>query len=162
MNMNNNNDSRLPRAIYPLLLLNFSKKGEIVGRTRFEKLVFVMQKRIIEQMRLSITLNSYQFRPFNFGPFDENVLDDLESLKLVGMVENVGESDANETYKITDKGKEIVTKLIKNKQIPEMFVEEVRKLTKEYGEMSLDKLLRNVYINYQEYTTNSVIRSRYL
>jgi uncharacterized protein YwgA len=162
MIMSGDIESGLPRAIYPLLLLNFSKSGEIVGRTRLEKLVFLMQKKIIEQMRLSITLNSYQFRPYNFGPFDENVLDDLESLKLLTLIEGHGESAATETYRITEKGKAVINKLITNNKIPEIFVEEVKKLTQEYGEIPLDKLLRKIYTNYLEYTTNSVIRTRYL
>lgn len=150
----------LPRAIYPLVLLYSMHNGEIKGRTRLEKLIFAIQKRLIEDMKWGITANNYDFRPFNFGPFTEEVFDDVESLKLLSLV-NIEEEGDEQIYSLTSKGTVVVENLIAQKRLTPEFLSEIRKIAKNLGELTLEKLVEKVYKEYPEYASNSLIKSRF-
>ncbi len=150
----------LPRAIYPLVLLYSMSNMEIEGKTKLEKLIFVIQKRLIEELKWGITGSNYDFRAFNFGPFTEEVYDDVASLKLLSLVNVVGEGD-NQKYSLTEKGKTVVESLIAQKRLNSDFISEIAKIAKNFGELRLDKLIEKVYKEYPEYARNSLIKSRY-
>ena len=152
----------LPRATYLLLLLNSASKKGIEGRTRLEKLVFLMQKRLIEDLKWGITSNTYKFRAYNYGPFSEEVLDDLTSLQMLKLVEVEGEEQENQKFVITDKGREVVDKLVRNANVSHNLANAIKHIMSSFGELPLDKLVERVYKEYPDYTVNSLIRSRYL
>lgn len=152
--------SGLPRAIYPLILLYSMSNKEIDGKTKLEKLIFVIQKRLIEDLKWGVTASNYDFRAFNFGPFTEEVYDDIASLKLLSLVDVVGEGD-NQKYSLTTKGVTVVERLIAQKRLSSDFLSEIMKIAKSLGELRLDKLIEKVYKEYPEYARNSLIKSRY-
>ena len=151
----------LPRAIYPLVLLYSMNSKKIIGRTRLEKLIFVIQKRLIEDKKLGITASNYDFRPYNFGPFTEEVLDDVESLSLMSLVSIDREGD-NQEYDLTTKGVSAVESLIAKHRLTPEFVSEIRKIAKFLGDLPLQELVERVYKEYPDYAKNSLIKSRFL
>ena len=61
----------LYRPFYMLTLLASNDGAPIHGRTRLEKLVFLIQKELVESQKLGISEDSYHFRPLHYGPFTE-------------------------------------------------------------------------------------------
>ena len=151
----------LPRATYLLLLLDADNGAPIHGRTRLEKLAFIIQMKVIEGLHLGVTNESYEFRPFNYGPYTKEVLDDLVSLQMVGLAQIDGEPDTEQTFQITKQGQAAVQRLLADKRIPPILVEEIRKVKTVYGKLSLDKLIGLVYSQWPEFTEKSEIKSRY-
>lgn len=151
----------LPRATYILLLLDSMSNKVIDGRTRLEKLVFVAQKKLIEEMKWRITTQTYNFRAFNYGPFSEEVLDDIASLELLKLVKVEGGETSSQTYHITEKGVEIVKKITSENRVSALFINEIRKIANGLGKMPLNKLIELVYKEYPDYTTKSLIKSKY-
>jgi uncharacterized protein YwgA len=151
----------LPRATYLLLLLDADNGAPIRGRTRLEKLAFIIQMKVIEGLHLGITNESYEFRPFNYGPYTEEVLDDIVSLQMVGLVQIDGEPDSEQTFRITREGQTAVERLLTDKRIPPILVEEIRRVKTVYGRLSLDKLIGLVYREWPEFTEKSEIKGRY-
>lgn len=152
----------LPRATYILLLLNSMPNKVIEGRTRLEKLVFVTQKKLIEDMNWGVTNNVYNFRAFNYGPFTEEVLDDIASLEILKLVKVEKENLSNPTYSITEKGEQVVKNIISGKKIPVNIVNEIKKIASGFGKLPLNKLIELVYKEYPDYTGKSLIKSKYM
>jgi uncharacterized protein len=150
------------RPVYLLLLLDGDREHPIEGRTRLEKLAFLIQKRVVEELKLGISPQAYDFRALHFGPFSEEVLDDITSLQLLGLVDIHGDDDQTQTFQLSSKGVEVVRKLLASGKVSRVLAEEIRRIRSTYGSMSLDKLVGRIYKDYPEYTVNSVIRDRYL
>ena len=152
----------LPRATYLLSLLDADPEEPIKGRTRLEKLAFLIQKRVIEEKKLSVTDESYRFRPLHYGPFTEEVLDDAMSLSLLGLVNISGEDEDTQEFSITERGRSALSRLQTKGLLPERVGEEVRRIRLKEGKLPLDTLVGQVYNAYPEYTEKSIIKSRYL
>jgi uncharacterized protein YwgA len=151
----------LPRATYLLLLLYADNSVEVKGRTRLEKLAFLVQKRVLESLKLSVSEEAYNFRPFYYGPFTEEVFDDVEALQMFGLVSISGEGQEFQTYTLTAKGRAAVERLITSERIPPRLLQGVETVKKTYGRLPLDDLIRRVYQDYPDYTDLSVVKDRY-
>ena len=150
----------LPRAAYALLLLGACEGKPIIHKLRLQKLIFLLQKEIIEPGLLSIIQGSYDFRPYNYGPFSEEVIDDIEFLKDLGLVE-VAEKNGSEVYKLTNKGKQLFEKILSTFKNDAQFrkaFEKITELKKRWVKEELEKLLKYVYERYPEYTEKSMIK----
>lgn len=145
--------------IYLLFLLYAANGQPIIGRTRLEKLVFLISQKVLTQPGRRITSKKYTFRADRFGPFSEEVYDDFNTLLMFSLVEY----DENEnTYKITNKGKELVNKIINSNKIPISLMLDVENIKKRWNKASLNEILKYVYKNYEEYTVESEIRDKVL
>lgn len=142
------------KYFYVMGILKIAKdQGVLVSATRLQKLVFLIEK------ELNFNLG-YKFIPYYFGPFSKELQEDVYKLKNLGYVEIEEESVEDfvsgaiigfkKTYKISVKVKLDVSSLDKN------FVEFVANRLK----ISLDDLIRYVYVKYPEYTVNSVIKDK--
>jgi len=57
----------------------YAGDGEpIEGRTRLQKLVFLMQKRLEEAGEDPLQSDDYEFIPYDYGPFSKELYDDLD------------------------------------------------------------------------------------
>jgi len=149
----------LPRGIYILLLLNANKGEAIQDRTRLEKLIFLVSMQILKKPGRSITPKTYTFRANRFGPFSEEVYDDVETLSDLGLVRF---DNTQRVLNITEKGRRLVDQLVMKNRIPHMLVEDIERIKQRYNNISLKKLLRYVYQNYDKYTHESEIRDEIL
>jgi len=152
----------LPRATYVLLLLDADNGAPIRGRTRLEKLTFLVQMRIVDGLKVGVTQESYRFRPFHYGPYTEEVFDDLMALQMLGLVSIVGDDEAQQTFAITPRGHEAVQRLVQEARVTSVLVDEIRKIKATFGRMNLDQLVQRVYTDYPQYTEKSHIKDRYL
>lgn len=152
----------LPRIVYVLLLLAADKAAPIVGKTRLEKLVFLIQERVIQGLRLVVSEEVYHFRPLHFGPFSEEVYDDLRALRTLGLVRVEGDDEVTQQFLITDKGQTAVQRMLDGGHIPRVLFEAIEKVKTKFNHLDLDELLSKVYNEYPEYAEQSLIRDRYL
>lgn len=149
----------LPRGIYILLLLNADNGEAVRNRTRLEKLVFLILKEVLDKPGRRITPKTYTFRADRFGPFSEEVYDDVETLADLGLVER---DDKHESVSITNKGKQLVHKLLTRNYVPYVLAQDIEKTKKLYNKTPLKTLLRYVYQKYEKYTYESEIREEIL
>lgn len=134
-----------------------SSKGEPVkGNLRLQKLVFLLEKEIIEKKGYMLSNELYEFRPYNYGPYSEDVLDDVELLKDLGLI-TTGTNE-KEFYKITNKGIEVLNRLIEKNPNLKNIMSEIENLKKRWNNVPLKKLLQYVYRKYPEYTEKSLIK----
>ncbi len=151
--------SVLPRGIYMLFLLNSNDGEAVIGKTRLEKLMFLISKEVLIQPGRKITPKDYAFRADRFGPFTEEVYDDFETLKDIGLVEY---EENNQIFKISEKGTNLANKLIKSGKLPSSLLHDIDQIKKRYNKLDLNKLLFYVYKNYDKYTYESEIRGKIL
>jgi uncharacterized protein YwgA len=159
----------------------------IVGRTRLIKMLFLFKVEAMEFFKKGTEINEanfYDFFAWNFGPFSTEVYDDLEFFELRGFIrrsetqeETIPESAAEwqmwlsaaspdstlnslseyeeEEFQLTEKGSKFSASLY-NTLTPSQ-----KKLLKEFRlrttSVPLRALLRYVYENYPEQTTESEI-----
>ncbi len=156
-----------------ILLLHFM--NQVWGRTKLVKLLFLLGK---EGECDSLIDNFYGHYAYNFGAFDENVpkdVDHLESRNILKKIHPASHRDGNcelgvptdkrvETiYELTDRGKTIARKIADavTAEKPEI-IERIKKIVETYGRMSTDQLMDYTYNNYEETTTRSLVREKYL
>ncbi len=152
----------LPRATYLLLLLNADNGASIQGRTKLVKLAFLVQKRVVEGLKIGVSEESYSFRPLHYGPFTEEVFDDLAALQMLNLVSVVGDDPDSQNFMITDRGREAVRRLADEARVSSILMQEIGKVKVMYGRMPLNQLIDRVYHDYPEYTEKSEIKNRYL
>ena len=138
-----------------LLLLNGDNKYPIDGITRFEKLVFLTQKEILDKW--DDVKVKFNFEPDRFGPLATEIYDEIDFLKSVGMIK---EEDGKK-YEITDKGKRFL-EMKTYQRIHEDVRKRISDIKEKHGREKLDDLLRYVYSNYPDFTVKSEIREKVL
>lgn len=152
--------AKFPRQVLPLLMLYLDGGREIIGRTRLQKLLFLAEHEIPELK--DYFSEKYSWEPYHYGPFSDNLLEDLIWLESWGFIEIVGTSLDDEesfstVYKISEKGKRIIEeKVLQN--LPEGLLRKLENLKKRYNYLDLHELIREVYEKYPEYTIRSKIR----
>jgi uncharacterized protein YwgA len=149
----------VPRSIYVLLMLYADNGAAVKGKLRLEKLMFLLDQ-MIRSKRLHIADRPYDFRAYSYGPFSEEVYDDVELLKDLGLV-TISGPEEDPTYQITDKGKKLVEKMIQQGVLPGSLLNEINSLKKRWNQANLYSLLKYIYENYKEFTQKSLIRGRF-
>ena len=149
----------IPRSVYLLLMLYANNGTPIKGKIRLEKMIFLLDQ-LIRRKHLHIADKLYDFRAYSYGPFSEDVYDDVELLKDLGLLRKEG-SEENPSYEITEKGKTLIEKMIEKGVMPESLLGEVERIKRRWNCVDLYSLLRYIYENYKEYTQKSLIRSRF-
>jgi len=146
------------RESIPLILLYESEDYRIQGRTRFQKMVFLVQERIGDR-----GYDLYNFIKYDYGPFAKQLLDDLERFENLGLV-SIDEQDlyrggTRYDHKLTPKGVQSVEKLLNNSTSPAL--EAVRQaageVVEEWNDESMWDLLDHIYDRHPEYKERSVL-----
>jgi uncharacterized protein YwgA len=149
----------LPRGIYLLLLLNAENGEAVRDRTRLEKLVFLISKEVLDKPGRRITQKTYTFQADRFGPFTEEVYDDVLTLTDLGLATW---DEKQELVNITEKGKSLASKLLAEKYVSYALAQDIERIKKHYNRTPLKTLLRYVYQTYEKYTYESEIREEIL
>ncbi|MCD6537393.1 winged helix-turn-helix transcriptional regulator [Candidatus Bathyarchaeota archaeon] len=144
-----------------ILFLLYALGGRIKGSTRLEKLLFLLSKKfkIIEE-------GVYEFRPYLFGPFSAQVLNDAQGLQSMGLIEIEDEifgahdmSDfiyIRKNYQLTQEGMKIARKIYEQliaKSDVRKVLPELRKL----NFMPLHELLDYIYREFPEYAGDEYV-----
>lgn len=148
--------------------------GRIEGITRLEKLVFLFEH---ESALSGMMTESGDYRPYHYGPFSEKVYQAVSVLAAAGLVterststetdsdsreasevigEGSGDKYASRDFSLTDDGWSYYRSLIGD--LPPEAEELLAALKAQFGSIPLRRLLRYVYQQYPEFTTESVIR----
>jgi uncharacterized protein YwgA len=155
-----------------LAFLLFHYADDIEGTTELQKLLFLLEKETnFTDIYGDVT---FDFQPYKYGPFSEQVYDELELLLALGALEEVeGETDydeiksdnerseyAGKKFVLTEKGEKMARQV--NEALEDELEEEFLEVIEEYGELELEDLLFYVYDQYGTYTTNSTIKEQVL
>jgi uncharacterized protein YwgA len=141
-------------SLVPLALLD-AMGGEIEGKTRLQKLAF-----LLDEEGLGEKFDAYSYRKYDYGPFSKALLEDVEALEDKGLVKILRRQtvagNKRYDYRLEDAGEEAVSDLSnRTEDISEVF-EAARSITSEYGDLPLRDLIERVYEKHPEYTKNSV------
>jgi uncharacterized protein YwgA len=137
----------------PLALLQAAEDGMIEGTTRFQKLVFILQKGdLLNQEDIDENIQ-FDFKPHNYGPYSKELHDWLDSLAERGDIERKQQQtpagNKKEVYQLPDG--DSLENLISDEEL----AERIQTVVKEFNNRPLFDLLDAVYDEYPEYTVNS-------
>ena len=137
------------KVLVPLYMLS-CMDGEIRGRTRFQKLVFLTK----EKMKEDDEDVQIQFTRLFYGPFSRELMESLKSLNKEGLIaEQVEEGSYGlvYVYKLTDNGRAFVKDSMSRKLLNRQTKKKIRDVAKDFGQTPLDDLISFVYSNYPDY-----------
>lgn len=149
------------RKLLPASLLYADGQENIIGRTRIQKLAFLIEMEYQSSQGISMPLNpgSFNFEPYDYGPFSKELYDVLEDMDRQGLIEEdeqeYREGKTRYEYELTEKGKDFVEDQLST----DAAVEILRKASKyksEYNKVPLPDLIKYVYSEYPEYASESV------
>lgn len=147
------------RKLLPLALMYACDGEPIEGRTRLQKLVFLMQKRLEEAGEDPLQTDDYEFIPYDYGPFSKELYDDIDKTMARGMVEgreeDLGEDKVKYDYEIQEDGEQWVRDQLAKEEAQRVLrlAEEIKD---EYGDVYLSDLIDEVYSRYPKYAENSI------
>ena len=147
-----------PSLNQKILLAIFYNQRRIIGKTRLQKLVFLVSHSIFSE-------NLFEFTPYNFGPYSVKLLAAMDELLELGYINqklaelNETESDVTE-FQLSPEGLLHAEEMIND--IPLQKLSEIEDMIHVHGYKELESLLQFVYSDYPEYTENSVIKDRVL
>lgn len=138
----------------PLALLYVNGGRQVEGITRLQKLVFLAQQ---EQLGEDDTW--YDFAPYKYGPYSEELTHALELFEDRGYVDKDVETTRNGneryTYSLTNEGRKIVKQGLldgsENKQLFDV-AEEVKDT---HNREPIERVLRYVYNKYPSFAEKS-------
>lgn len=155
-----------------LAFLLFHHAKEIEGTTKLQKLFFLLQEETdFNEVYKDVHI---EFEAYKYGPFSEQIYDELELLIGWGVIEEVEadidfddireESDrsshAGMRFKLTEKGRKAAEEV--NRTLNDDVEEQFEDVVDKYINMEVEELLEYVYNQYPRYTTESLIREEIL
>lgn len=152
------------KDILPLLLLEVDPEDTVDGITRFQKLVFLLQKGGINEFdEISADL-TFDYEAHNYGPYSKELHNRLDYLVKENFIERhysqTRSGNKKETYELNQDGRSKLKKFFSKADEEESFSipsKESRIISDKYGDMPLLELLDRVYEAYPNYTTESVL-----
>lgn len=143
---------RSVESLFPLYLIYLSK-GSLRGRTRLQKLAFIIQMKNPEFF-------DYEFQKDLYGPCSYKLFSIVDNLVSLGFLDSKTHQTASGnsviSYSLNPMGKSAVISAIRNKEIPKLLQLKSKKILKEYGNTSLIDLINRVYDEYPDWTENSI------
>ena len=155
---------KIHKSIFLLLLLySKGKSGDlnekITGITKLEKLLFLVKEEVLKKHKLPFEEDYYVFRPYNYGPFTEELFDDIELLSDLGFLPKTDERE-NDDFVLTSEGAQKASEI--KDLLPNDIVAGIENIKKNYADRSLNNLLEYVYTKYPDYTLKSQIKDKIL
>lgn len=130
------------------LLIFIDLAGEIAGKTKLQKLVFLGDR--------EFKLNSgFNFEKYNYGPYSFELSEYLSALKTLNLISVDTEFfDTDDTfigkkitYKITEEGKTLAEKRVSD--FPD-FINSSKEVISKWANKPLDTIIEYVYANYMK------------
>lgn len=151
----------LVRTVLPLMLTFVNNKEPIGGRTRFQKMVFLLSQ------HARFFKNKYDFIPHDYGPYSQELQNDIDYLIKEGFLtedrRTIEGGKIKYEYSITTKGESFVNGILSNKKLNKKFqFSLVSKLSdeikNELNHQDLYSLLSEIYQEYPEYAKYSKLQ----
>lgn len=146
------------RQLLPLALAYANDQKPVRGRTRLQKMVFLMQKDLEDEGFDLTGRDQYQFMAYDYGPFSKTLYDDIDLLEEQHLIhEDEQEFDGDKViyeYKIEEDGIQSLEERLTDDQVQQL-VNKAQEIKEQYNEMSLQKLIDKVYSQYPDYAKNS-------
>jgi uncharacterized protein YwgA len=142
------------KYLVPLYMLQ-CMHGELRGRTRFQKLVFLTKERLKEENH-DIDI---QFSRRFYGPFSRDLRDSIKTqIKEGNLLESVEESSYGfvYVYTLTNEGRNLVADSLQKGLIDREVKSRIEEVTREFGDKPLDELIAIVYRDYPQYDPHSI------
>lgn len=137
------------KYLVPLYMLYFMR-GELRGRTRFHKLVFLTKEKLKEEDHDI----GFQFSRLFYGPFSRDLRDSVKAHIKDGTVEEWVEENSYGLvyiYKLTNDGRDLVELSLQRGLIPQEVKKRIEQIACEFGDKPLDELIATVYRDYPQY-----------
>lgn len=148
------------RKLLPLALMYADDGESVEGRTRMQKLIFLMQQKMAERSHDLVESNEYDFIAYDYGPFSKDLYGDLDRMIEQGYIEEeeeeFGPGKIKYDYSILDDGEEFIETQLKTSQKAKDILEMAAKLKEEHNDKLLSELIDEVYSEYPEYAENSI------
>jgi uncharacterized protein YwgA len=147
------------KRLIPLALACVGDENPIEGRTRLQKMVFVIQQELSETEGYSED-RFYEYFAYDYGPFSKELAEDIDDMIDAGLliedeVEYNDEGDLKYLYRVDDSGREVAEK--QRDEDAQAIIELAKSVKQRYNEqMSLPEVIDEVYEEYPEYAENSV------
>lgn len=148
------------KRFIPLALAYVGEGKPIDGRTRLQKMVFVLQQKLEESDELRED-QRYEFFAYDYGPFSKELAEAVDDLIQAGLleeddVEYDDEGNVKYLYELQPEGRETVEDELESEDVQRLF-EEARHVKQRFNEdLSLPEVIDEVYAEYPEYAENSV------
>jgi uncharacterized protein YwgA len=148
------------KRLLPLALAYAGDKTPIDGRTRLQKMVFVMQQELGESDQLRED-QGYEFFAYDYGPFSKELAEAIDQMIEAGLlseeeVEYDDEGNVKYLYELRPEGQDIVEKELGQESVRDVFKQAQRIKQRFNDELSLPEVIDEVYAEYPEYAENSV------
>lgn len=148
------------RKLLPLALISANDGDPIEGRTRLQKMVFLMQKELEKRDQSGAVGLDYNFIPYDYGPFSKELYDDLDAMIDQEFVEDTEEplqsGKVKYIYEIEDGGEDLVDSEAETSEDVDAIIQLAQEIKEDYNDMLLSELIEYVYSEYPEYAEKSV------
>lgn len=148
-----------------VVLILFHHADSIQGITKLQKLLFLVEEETTFFEEYGADL-AFDFYAHKMGPFSEHIYEEIRFLQQLGAIElepmnaevsSTEDNDlVNKVFHLTSKGEKIASELAD--QLGTEYENELAALVNEYNRMTLKELLRYVYTEYPDFTTESEIK----
>lgn len=125
--------------------------GAIHTPVQIQKLFFLIDKNISKL----VDGPHFNFKPYNYGPFDSDVYREIEGLASEGFVELVRE-DSWASYVLTTSGQEEGTKILDS--LPDKAKDYIKRASQFVRSLPFTQLVSAIYKAYPEMQENSVFQ----
>ena len=133
--------------LIPLYLLHLAS-GVLKGRTRLQKLVFLAQKKMNDEI-------DFEFVKGWYGPVSYKLMELVQNLEETGLVEErIGETQVGfevAEYRLTKAGREFVALALDKRMIPSKARAKIEEAFKAYGKLPFIEMLNRVHAEYPEW-----------
>lgn len=156
----------LRRQLLPLALMYAHDRDPIEGRTRLQKMIFLLQKKFEEEDGGLPISDKYSFTPYDYGPFSQPLYTDLDELREADLDGNqlvVERSDTFDRgkvkyqYELTPAGTAFIEDELADDAKFQQILRKAEEIKEEYNNLSLNEVIDRVYSEYPEYAENSVL-----
>ena len=136
-----------------IVLASFAaSNGKTHTPAQIQKLLFLIDKSIPTMVQGP----HFNFKPYDYGPFDQSIYTVLEGLYQEGLVEIVESGQTWKKYSLTPKGQELGQEVLNS--IESKGREFIREISMFVLSLSFPQLISAIYKAYPEMKQNSVFR----
>jgi uncharacterized protein YwgA len=148
------------KRLIPLALAYVRDEEPIEGRTRLQKMVFVIQQELVEE-GLFTEDELYEFFAYDYGPFSKELAEAIDRMIEAGLldeaeVEYDDEGNLKYLYELRPEGRALTEREMEGEGFARI-IEKAEHFKQRYNrELSLPEVIDEVYARYPEYAEESV------
>ena len=140
-------------------MAHVENKERVRGRTRFQKMIFVLQHQIKNFK------DKYDFIPHDYGPYSRELQDDIDNLiekeLLIEVCNTIEEGKIKYVYQITKKGESLVQSILDDSDLEKKFrfnriADIASRIKHDLNRKHLPTLLTDIYEQYPDFSKHSV------